>query len=127
MGPTRDTDVQPLPSLPPSPTTEEDLSRAQAWTDGNGGSDGSESEVRQKRDRRKGKEKESATDRPYVRVTGSDDSLEQQQDVDAYPPMNDDITETRRVEKVRSFTSPTKYNIKKQKMLMMFDNERDRI
>jgi hypothetical protein len=116
MGVTKDTDVQPMPSLPPSPTTEEDLSRAQAWSDGNGESDGSESELRQKRDRRKGKEKESATERPYIRVTGSDDSLEQQQDIDAYPPTNDDVTETRRVEEVRSFISLTKNNLKKYRI-----------
>ncbi|KAJ7594786.1 hypothetical protein C8J56DRAFT_778814 [Mycena floridula] len=65
---------QPLPSLPPSPSSEEDLSRAQAWSE-------SESSLTSKQ---KGKQREN--------LDAGDD------EAGVYPPVNDDQAETRRVQ-----------------------------
>jgi hypothetical protein len=81
-----------LRSVSPSPSTEEDVSRAQIWYEG----DNEAGAQRRGRERRKGKERESAMDQPYAELIGSEESVERQD----YPPMNDDITETRRVEEV---------------------------
>lgn len=83
---------QPLPSLPPSPTEEEDLSRAHAWREG----DDSDTlaDVSEKKDKGKGKQLEE-----FDADCGSDDAS-QTEEREVYPPMNHDEAETRRVEEV---------------------------
>jgi hypothetical protein len=83
---------QPLPSLPPSPI-EEDLTRLKtSWNE----DDGSDSESSPER-RRKGKQRQLET----AYADGSSDTLQDNASGgEAYPPVNDDAAETRRVEEV---------------------------
>ena len=81
------TSPQPLPSLPPSPTTSEDLGRAHAWTE----QDTDDESIPQKKD--KGKSRE---------VISLDDEGEtsEEEGGGSYPPTNEDAAETRRIEDV---------------------------
>jgi hypothetical protein len=81
------TSPQPLPSLPPSPTTSEDLSRAHAWTE----QDTDDERTPQKKDTGKSRE-----------VIGLNDEGEtsEEEGGGSYPPTNEDATETRRIEDV---------------------------
>lgn len=81
----------PLPSLPPSPSSEEDLSRAQVWQDD------TNSHHQPSHTAAKGKQKQT---RENYRDNGSDEALGSPEESGAYPPTNDDQTETRRVEEV---------------------------
>jgi hypothetical protein len=83
------TSPQPLPSLPPSPTTSEDLGRAHAWTELLEDTD--DETIPQKKD--KGKSRE---------VVNLNDGEETSEDEggSSYPPTNEDAAETRRIEDV---------------------------
>jgi len=78
----------PLPSLPPSPSSEEDLSRVHVWQDD------TDPNHLQPSHTAKGKEKQTQED---YRDSGSDEALESSAESSAYPPMSDQI-ETRQVE-----------------------------
>jgi len=82
------TSPQPLPSLPPSPTTSEDLGRAHAWTELE---DTDDETIPQKKN--KGKSRE---------VVNLNDGEETSEDEggSSYPPTNEDAAETRRIEDV---------------------------
>jgi hypothetical protein len=77
----------PLPSLPPTPTSEEDLSRRWAWQEG-GESDNLQS--------RKSEERQL-----QEQYADASDEASEHTDAGVYPPVNDDEAETRRVEEVR--------------------------
>jgi hypothetical protein len=79
----------PLPSPPSTPTSEEDLSRSQAWQE--------DFQVEpDKLQSKKGKERQLQEEYAYA----SDEALEHTY-AGVYPPMSDDEAETRRVEEVR--------------------------
>jgi hypothetical protein len=90
--PTQDRTIpHPLPSLPPSPTTSEDLSRAHVWAEAE---DSDEPEnIPQKKD--KGKSKE-IIDLNTERGGGGESSEDEAGG--SYPPTNEDAAETRRIE-----------------------------
>ncbi|KIM74331.1 hypothetical protein PILCRDRAFT_707106 [Piloderma croceum F 1598] len=79
------TSPQPLPSLPPSPTTSEDLSRAHAWTE----QDTDDESTPQKKDKGKSREMISLND---------EGETSEEEGGGSYPPTNEDAAETRRIE-----------------------------
>lgn len=83
------TSPQPLPSLPPSPTISEDLSRAQAWAEQD------DEKAPQKKDKGKSKEVINLN----IEEGGSGDTSEDEAS-GSYPPTNEDAAETRRIEDV---------------------------
>lgn len=88
---------QPLPSLPSSPITEEDLSRSTTWaTDDNSNSD-DQGKISWRTDRGKSKEVVGSCDDDFVHTgeTSEDDGTG-----GTYPPANEDDAETRRIEEV---------------------------
>lgn len=89
---------QPLPSLPPSPTTEEDVSSA-PWT-------ADEIQDTPRATTSKGKGRERLIDSPGFGYTYSAEGPDSPPGMSAdpssegYPPTNDDEAETRRIEEV---------------------------
>jgi len=81
------TSPQPLPSLPPSPTTSEDLGRAHAWTEQEDSDDG----IPKKNDKGKAREVTSLND---------EGETSEEEGGGSYPPTNEDAAETRRIEDV---------------------------
>lgn len=84
----------PLPSLPPSPITEEDLSRPTTRATHDGFDDHENIPRRQD----KGKSKEIVG--PYAEFGHNGETSEDDGAGGTYPPANDDDTETRRIEEV---------------------------
>lgn len=80
-----------LPSLPASPTTSEDLSRAPVWAD----PDEEETTPQKKQD--KGKERVVNLD---VEEAGGSGEVSEEESPGSYPPTSEDTTETRRIEEV---------------------------
>ncbi|KAI0063656.1 hypothetical protein BV25DRAFT_1824219 [Artomyces pyxidatus] len=93
---------QPLPSLPASPTEEEDLGRAAAW---GGYTDDRDADISHGGDpasqrKGKGREADPALEASYA-DGGTDEDLrgmDEGGEVEGYPPMSEDATETRRIE-----------------------------
>ena len=85
-------DPQPLPSLPGSPTSSEDLSRRPAWID----PEEEETTPHKKQDKGKGR---------VVNLDVEEDASREVSEAEdegprSYPPTNEDANETRRVEEV---------------------------
>ncbi|KZT26780.1 hypothetical protein NEOLEDRAFT_208193 [Neolentinus lepideus HHB14362 ss-1] len=91
LKPSSSSSPQPLPSLPPSPTEEEDLGRPAAWAN-------DEPHIHSLNSPTKGKSPKSrdSDDGNYEIV--DEEEQEAQNGVAGYPPMTDEETESRRVE-----------------------------
>lgn len=98
------TSPQPLPSLPPSPTASEDLSRAHVWAEPE---DSGEPDNRpQKID--KGKSKEVID----LNIEGGrSEETSEEEGGGSYPPTNEDVAETRRIEDVSLFKNTAPLNL----------------
>lgn len=88
------------PSPPPSPT-EEDIGRAGVYADSEAGA--STATLTGITERQRQKRRAEGPDEDDNSSTSSDEAFDRKE---SYPPTNDDKTESRRVEEVRSRSSP---------------------
>lgn len=103
---------KPLPSLPPSPTTSEDLSRAPAWIDLE-----EEDQTTPQKKKDKGKGKQVAN--PDVEEGAESGEISEEEEArNSYPPTTEDTSETRRIEEVSfNTTHTTSYHIMRPSIL----------